>query len=83
MIRCKFKVDSITRRPAYPKGEETHDIKMSAVIADSGNEENDLFFKYTPAGDLEFSTVNADAVKDLVPGGEYYIDITPAPTEVN
>lgn len=49
----------------------------------SGSPENESFFKWTPGGKLELSTVNPEAAKQFVPGKQYYIDITevPAATE--
>lgn len=44
----------------------------------SGSAENDAFYKYTPAGKLEMSTINQDAAAGFEVGKEYYLDFTPA-----
>jgi hypothetical protein len=76
-IRCKFKVDSITRTMHGP--EEMRSVSMSPVYGDGKpDSENSKFWKWTPSGLLRFDTVNAAAADGLKLGGEYYIDITPA-----
>jgi hypothetical protein len=70
MVRAKFKVRSKTE---FEQG--TFSIEMFPVCGDS--EENKKFFKWTPCGELKLQTVNPDAAKNLEPGKEYYIDITP------
>lgn len=90
-VRCKFHVLSVlhTVEATYEKGtdgvhrvtgqRDLHSVKMAAVYhGGDPNHENAKFWKATPSGVLEFGTVNAEAVKDLHPGREYYIDITPA-----
>ena len=44
----------------------------------SGSAENEQFYKYTPSGKLELSTINADAIGQFELGKEFYIDISPA-----
>jgi hypothetical protein len=44
----------------------------------SGSPENDAFYKYTPAGKLELSTINAEAAAGFEVGKAYYLDFTPA-----
>jgi hypothetical protein len=41
-----------------------------------GSIENASFFKYTPFGELKFGTINPEAAKELIPGKEYFIDIS-------
>jgi hypothetical protein len=71
MVRAKFKVSSITN---YEGG--TTGIVLSPVSC--GSEENKQFWKYTPNGKIELSTINTEAVKQFEVGKEYYIDFTPA-----
>lgn len=66
MVRCKMRCDS------------NKDGHIALFPVTDGSEENKRFFKYTPSGSLQFSTVNADAAKQLEVGQEYYVDITPA-----
>ena len=89
-MRCKFKVDSITRRmgSAPVKNEEgttqwlpteMWDVSMSPVYANGDPaHENSKFWQATPSGSFTVGTVNKSAVERLELGAEYYIDITPA-----
>lgn len=70
MVRAKFKVDSKT---IYANGAS---VKMVPVTC--GSEENKKFFQYTPGGSLDLQVLNHEAAEQLVPGKEYYIDITEA-----
>ena len=70
MVRAKFKVESVTN---YENGAS---ILMTPVI--SGNDENKSFYRYTPGGELKLQVVNTEVAKQLQPGKEYYIDISPA-----
>lgn len=55
-------------------------VKMSPVYANNDpKHENSKFWQASPSGSFELGTVNMDAVAQLKLGGEYYIDITPAP----
>lgn len=89
-IRCKFKVDQINRIQSHKwvtdadgkNGKsvpvEMRSVKMSPVYSTEPGHENKAFWEATPSGQLEFNTVNLDAVASLELGGEYYIDIVPA-----
>lgn len=68
MTRCKFKCESVTNT------ENGAEILMRPVT--KGGEENEKFFKWTPYGELKIGTVNPEVAKKLIPGKEYYIDIT-------
>lgn len=68
MVRCKFKVDSVTK---YAHGGR---VIMKPVT--EGSEENEAFYKWTPAGELRLETVNEDVADFLEPGKDYYIDIS-------
>lgn len=48
----------------------------------SGSEENKAFYKWTPGGRFEFSSINQAAVDQFAIGGEYYVDITAVPVPV-
>jgi hypothetical protein len=76
-VRAKFRVQSITQ---YDNGRS---IKLSPVT--SGSKENEQFYKWTPGGSIELSTVNEEAAKQFGIGKEFYIDFTdatPAPEAV-
>ena len=73
-VRCKFKVDSITHHAGNGST-----VEMTAVLNGPPTDENHQFWKWTPNGKLSFFSINEKAVASLDLGGEYYIDITPAP----
>jgi len=67
MVRAKFKVNSVKN---YEHG--AAEVMMEPIS--SGSEENKHFWKYTPSGTLSMWIDNPDAVKQFVPGQEYYLD---------
>lgn len=69
MVRAKFRVDSITQNSAG--------YIVRATPVTGGSPENEQFFKYTPGGSLELSTVNEQAVKQFAVGKSFYLDFTP------
>jgi hypothetical protein len=72
-VRCKFSVWQNI------KTEEGYNITLGAVT--SGSPENEQFWKYTPAGSLNFNTINGSAAEQLIEGKEYYVDIIPCDNE--
>ncbi len=74
-VRAKFKVDQISAMEGGSR------IDLSAVM--NGSPENEEFFKYTPSGKIQLSTVNPNAVAQFREGQEFYVDFTPVePTPV-
>jgi hypothetical protein len=69
MVRCKFKV---VQKIEQADGSAV--IKMQPVCG--GSPENEKFFRYTPGGEFNVSTVNTEAAQQLEEGKEYYIDIS-------
>lgn len=69
VCRAKFK---LVRR-----NEDAAGFSLTFEPVTSGSKENDEFFKWTPWGKVEIGTVNADAAKAFVVGGEYFLDFTP------
>lgn len=69
-VRAKFKVESVLH------SQNGHTVQLFPVT--TGSDENKEFYKYTPGGKIELSTINPDAAKQFVPGGEVYVDFTPA-----
>jgi len=71
-VRAKFIVDSVT---ITGKGEDRgYSIVMRPVVGTS--EENKSFYKWTPGGSLQLSTINLKAGEQFEPGKEYYLDFT-------
>jgi hypothetical protein len=75
MVRAKFEVISIE--------EAMSDVDVGRVILqpvydEDPNSENGKFFRYTPAGQIDLSTINPEALKQFEVGKEYYVDFTPA-----
>ena len=74
-VRAKFWVQKVVAQ-----SDGTAQITLQPVT--DGSEENEAFYSYTPGGQIDLSIVNKDAVRQLVPGAEYYVDFTEAqPTE--
>lgn len=69
--RAKFKVANIS-----------HDASGSARIilhpVYTGSKENETFWKYTPAGFIDITITNPDAITVFEIDKEYYVDFTPA-----
>ena len=71
MVRAKFWVTGIA-----PKEDGGSIITLMAVH--SGSEENEKFFKLTPAGNIRLETVNPEAAAQFKMGKNYYVDFTEA-----
>ena len=82
MVRAKFKVTSITQ---YDSPAGSRDITMRPVFKSEagkdGNqcEENQIFGKYTPSGEIKMQIQNPTAAEQFTLGGFFYVDFTPAP----
>lgn len=67
------------------KSESMHTIgvekigSVKLVPVTSGSEENKSFYKYTPMGAIEFSTINQAALEELPLGAEVYITLEVVP----
>lgn len=67
-VRAKFKVETVT-----------HTTSGASVLLQpvtGGSKENESFYRYTPGGKIELSTVNKAAAEQFVPGKEFYVDFT-------
>lgn len=73
MIRAKFLCIEKAESGYKPDQTQTK-VLMQPVTSDS--EENDKFFRYTPAGKIELMTLNAKAAGQFEAGKEYYVDFT-------
>jgi hypothetical protein len=95
MVRCKFKVNKISRTMGSRRtGNKTaaghdeyapcvmHTIEASPVYGNGDpNHENTKFWDASPGGKFELNCVNEAAVAELELGEEYYLDIRKAPAE--
>jgi len=70
-VRAKFKVESVTKMSGG-----SNSIRLHPVM--SGSEENKAFYKWTPGGSIELSTINDEAAAQFAPGLEFYVDFTKA-----
>lgn len=68
MVRAKFKCGDVVCNADQTE----FAIRLDAVTY--GSTENEEFFKYTPAGTISLSTINAEAAKHFEIGKEYYVD---------
>ena len=51
-------------------------VKLLPVVG--GSSDNESFYKWTPSGEIVFSTINDAAADKIEVGKEYYIELTPA-----
>lgn len=70
ITRCKFRCVEVSNV------ENGATVKFTAVT--SGSPENEIFFKWTPSGNLFLSLVTVDNAALFVPGKDYYLDIAAA-----
>ena len=70
-VRAKFRVEAVKRTTAG------YEVDLFPVT--SGSTENAQFYKFTPAGSIKLSTVNAEAGAQFEPGDEFYVDFAKAP----
>ena len=70
-VRAKFRCNHVTH---YEGG--AGEVVLLAVT--TGSEENKLFWKYTPSGELKMHIDNPTALGVFEPGKEYYLDIQKA-----
>ena len=63
-----MKVTEITQR------EFGKSIKLQPVYSSDPESENGKFYKQTPGGNIELTTVNDEAAKEFEIGKEYYVD---------
>lgn len=73
-VRAKFKVLSVNK-----KDDDMINVEMWPVTAcDDPSNENNLYWKWTPAGRVELISVNEQVGKFFQVGKEYYLDFVPA-----
>lgn len=75
VVRAKFRVTQVLRNGG-PDAREGGSVTLYPVVG--GSAENDQFYKYTPAGNINLSTINDDALAQFEEGAEFYVDFTPA-----
>jgi hypothetical protein len=69
VVRAKFIVQSIARTTSG------HQVMLTPVT--SGSEENQSFYKYTPSGSINLTTINDAAMEAFGnPGDAFYVDFT-------
>lgn len=71
-VRCKFRC--VSKREYSSMGQKLYDYQFSAVMGE-GSDENKQFWKWTPSGTLNVSSVTDG---QFVTDQEYYLDISPA-----
>lgn len=75
MVRAKFKVQGNNKTFDDP---ETPGFTIDLHPVISGSKENEEFYKWTPGGNIQLSTINEAAAKQFEMGKEFYVDFTPA-----
>lgn len=71
IVRAKFIVQSITRT--------TQGSQIKLIPVTSGSKENESFYKYTPGGLIDLTTINESATEAFGnPGDAFYVDFEKA-----
>jgi hypothetical protein len=71
-VRAKFKVTNV----GPSQSNDGHRIDLWAVYG--GSPENEVFFKYTPSGQISLQIVTDETAKFFEVGKEFYVDFTKA-----
>ncbi len=66
-----------TQKTPYPCGDETHFVISFAPVYGNG-EANKEWSTWIPAGSLSLHVTNAEAIKTVELGKEFFMDITEA-----
>lgn len=69
-VRAKFRCNEVKL------SEHGAEVTLRPVVGNS--DENARFYKATPGGQIQLSTINEQAASQFKPGRDYYIDFTPA-----
>jgi len=78
MVRAKFLVKKVeVTTPRSANASAGFAIEMQPVYDTNPNSENGQFYKWTPGGKIELSTINEEAAAQLKVGEEVYVDFTP------
>ena len=73
--RAKFRVQEVTERD-FGKS-----ISLAPVYSSDPNSENGQFYKQTPGGKIELTTINDEVAKQFTVGKSFYVDFTVAEEE--
>ena len=81
-VRCKFVCNEVSQQHYGDTSQWRY--KFCAVTGNmgEGDEENKLYWKYTPSGTLEFQCMTGGQHPLFKVHQQYYIDITPAQSQI-
>lgn len=69
-VRAKFE--------CVRKEETNEGAQVQFFPVTGGSPENEQFFKWTPAGQIQIGTINKAAAAQFEVGKQYYVDFSPA-----
>lgn len=75
-VKLKFRVARRIEESVY-SGDPIGHVELYPVTG--GSEENKQFYKWTPAGKIEFGSINKAALDELPLGAEVYVTLEVAP----
>lgn len=78
LVRAKFYVSSVGPGSITSDGETTEGKTIVLSPVTSGSKENEEFYKMTPGGSIQLSTINDEAAAQFIPGKEYYVEFIAA-----
>lgn len=70
MVRAKFRVNR------KEENEQGWTVELWPVSTNDPEHPNFSFYKYTPAGKIELTTINPEAANEFEVGQEYFVDFT-------
>ncbi len=73
-VRAKFRVEN--KKEIFSGGQKVYSVELVPVVG--GSPENDSFYKWTPGGKIELTTISEGAASGLEVGKEYYVDFVEA-----
>lgn len=76
-MRAKFVMQSLIEG-THEGGHKTSTVKLRPVYSNEPGTENHQFWQATPSGSLEMHGLSKEVADQLIPGKEYFLDITPA-----
>ena len=76
MLRCKMRIESVTRNINADGSVESERVQLRAVYGDTP--ENKEWSKWTPSANLDITINNPDAFGKLSKGHEFFVDFSPA-----
>lgn len=80
-LRCKMRVQSVSHYLNEDGSTSQEEVNLAAVYGAEGTD-NAQWSKWTPSANFKITINNPEAFNKLSMGHEFYVDFTPAESEV-